>query len=75
MLFVSFSFAQTKDQRKDIIKNSNTEILNQLSTQFHLEFLERKERIKEYLLNNPQVVSRFYKNGVLKEIYDVSPKA
>ena len=74
MLFVSFSFAQTKDQRKDIIKNSNTEILNQLSTQFHLEFLERKERIKEYLLNNPQVVSRFYKNGVLKEIYDVSPE-
>ena len=72
-LIVSFSFAQTKEQRKFIIRNSNTETLKQLAAQFDSEFLKRKERISEYLLKNPEAVVSFYKDSVLKEIYDVLP--
>ena len=39
----SFCFSQSKDQRLVIVRNTDTEGLIQLSTQFNSDYLKRKE--------------------------------
>lgn len=68
----NLSWGQTPAQRMEIIKKNDAEKLLELKKEFTEEFLERQERVKKYLLNNPQQLLKFVdKLGVEKEIYDV----
>lgn len=73
LLIASFGFSQTKEQRQAIIKNTDTEALNQLTAQFDAEHLERKIRIDAYLIKHPEKTRTFKEGNVEKEIYDVLP--
>jgi serine protease AprX len=66
--------AQTKEQLRDVIENTNVTYLNELKEKFNFEFLDRKVRIDEFLRNNPKVKKSFYEGDVFMEIYDVSPQ-
>ena len=70
LLIASFGFSQTKEQRQAIIKNTDTEALNQLTAQFDAEHLERKIRIDAYLIKHPEKTRTFKEGNVEKEIYD-----
>lgn len=64
-------FSQSKEELKEVIKNTNVSELMLLKKQFQAEFLDRQERINAYLLKNPQA-SRVVKDEFSKkEIYDV----
>lgn len=73
ILFLSFSlcFSQTKEQLKEVIKNTNVSELNKLNVQFNKEHTERQVRIQSYLAKNPKINKRTIENGVEREIYDV----
>lgn len=73
LLIASLGFSQTKEQRQAIIKNTDTEALNQLTAQFDAEHLERKIRIDAYLIKHPEKTRTFKEGNVEKEIYDVLP--
>lgn len=72
-LLISFSvlFAQTKEQLREVIKNTNVEGLNKLREEFIQEHSLRQLRINKYLDRNPSVKKQTEENGVIKEIYDV----
>lgn len=73
LLFLPFLLnAQIKDNLKDVVKNTNVTYLNQLKSKFDSEFSERKLRIEEFLLMNPDFKRSFFEGDVYKEIYDVS---
>lgn len=64
-------FSQSKEELKSVIENTNVSQLMELNKQFQAEYVERQERINDYLLKNPQV-SRVVKDEFSKkEIYDV----
>lgn len=70
--FFGLSFSQTKDQLKEVIKNTNVEELKKLKTQFDEEFLQRQIRISQYIKDNPKVKKKTVSiDGSEKEIYDV----
>lgn len=73
ILFTSFCFSQSKEQRLEIIKNSDIETLSLLSKRFSIEGLERKERIEKYLVANPDKTKVTNIDGVKSEIYDILP--
>lgn len=73
ILFTSFCFSQSKEQRNEIIKNSDTKTLSSLSNRFSIEGLERKERIEKYLTANPDKTKVTNIDGVKTEIYDILP--
>ncbi len=72
-LLISFSvlFSQTKEQLREVIRNTNVEELNKLRTQFNQEYLERQVRINAYLNENPSAKIKTNEDGVGKQIYDV----
>jgi hypothetical protein len=72
VLLFSFTFinAQTREEKEKIISATDVEKLNELKAQFEIEFLERQNRIDNYLKSNP-TPRRFTVDGVEKEIYDV----
>ncbi|MEZ0005803.1 serine protease AprX [Flavobacterium sp. 28YEA47A] len=64
-------FSQSKESLNEVIKNTNVSELLLLKKQFQAEYLERQERINDYLLKNPKA-SRVIKNEFgKKEMYDV----
>lgn len=68
---MTFTFAQTREQLVDVIKNTDVKELQKLKLQFTKEDQEREVRIADYLRLNPEV-SRITRNdGTLSEIYDV----
>lgn len=71
VLSLTTVFSQTKEQLKNVIKNTNVTELQSLATQFNAENNERQERINQYLLQHPDVNRISRKDGVLSEIYDV----
>lgn len=71
LISFSFLFSQTKEQLREVIKNTNVTELNKLRDEFNLEHAIRQARINEYLTRNPEVQKRTEENGVVKEIYDV----
>ncbi|WP_277011631.1 S8 family serine peptidase [Flavobacterium lindanitolerans] len=67
----SILFSQSKEDLKEVIKNTNVPELMELNKKFQAEYAERQERINDYLLKNPQA-SRVIKDEFSKkEIYDV----
>jgi serine protease AprX len=67
----SILFSQSKEDLKEVIKNTNVPELMELNKKFQTEYAERQERINDYLLKNPQA-SRVIKDEFSKkEIYDV----
>ena len=71
ILFTSFCFSQSKEQRSEIIKNSDVKTLGSLSERFSIEGLERKERIEKYLIANPDKSKVTNIDGIKTEIYDI----
>lgn len=75
LFFAFFSicslFAQTQEERVDIIKNTNVEALKALKTNFIQNNLERELRISQYLSKNPEVKRRLVNGSEIQEIYDV----
>lgn len=71
LISLSFSFAQTKEQLKEVINNTNVSELSKLKDQFNKEYQERQERINAYLSKNPSVKRKTNEDGVGREIYDV----
>lgn len=64
-------FSQSKEELKSVIENTNVSELMALKNQFQAEFLQRQQRINEFLLKNPKM-SRVVKDEFSKkEIYDV----
>lgn len=67
----SILFSQSKEDLKEVIKNTNVPELMELNKIFQAEYIKRQERINDYLLKNPQA-SRVIKDEFSKkEIYDV----
>lgn len=64
-------FSQSKEKLKSVIENTNVSELMLLKEQFQAEYLERQERINDYLSKNPKA-SRIVKDEFTKkEMYDV----
>lgn len=63
--------AQTKENLKAVIANTDVQTLSRLKQDFNREFLERQSRINQYLQKNPSISRRTVINGVEQEIYDV----
>jgi hypothetical protein len=63
--------AQTKENLKAVIENTDVETLSRLKQDFNREFLERQSRINQYLQKNPSISRRTVANGIEQEIYDV----
>ena len=63
--------AQTKENLKAVIDNTDVQTLSRLKQDFNREFLERQSRINQYLQKNPSISRRTVINGVEQEIYDV----
>ncbi|THD30601.1 S8 family serine peptidase [uncultured Flavobacterium sp.] len=67
----SILFSQSKEDLKEVVKNTNVSELMELNKIFQAEYIKRQERINDYLLKNPQA-SRVIKDEFSKkEIYDV----
>jgi serine protease AprX len=62
--------AQSQIEKEEIIRATDVEKLNELKTEFTLQYLDRQARIDTYLKVNP-IAKRFIVDGVEKEIYDV----
>lgn len=71
LISFSFMFSQTKEQLRDVIKNTNVAELARLRDQFNKEYEEREIRISDYLSKNPSVERRTNDGSVGREIYDV----
>lgn len=71
LLSSSFIVAQSADQLKNVVKNTNVTALKTLSEQYNNEYLQRESRIKSYLERNPSVARTSKLDGVYTEIYDV----
>ncbi|TPD65765.1 S8 family serine peptidase [Flavobacterium microcysteis] len=64
-------FSQSKEKLKEVIENTNVAELKLLKEQFQAEYLERQERINDYLLKNPTATRVVKDKSTKKEMYDV----
>ncbi len=64
-------FSQSKEELKNVIKNTNVPELIELKKQFQAEYAMRQERINDYLLKNPEAKRVIKDEFSKKEIYDV----
>lgn len=71
LFFVFFGYSQTKEERQEIIKNTNVHALNALKIEFKKEQQERETIIQKYLLDNPTIKRRIVDSFSVKEIYDL----
>ena len=71
LLITSSLFAQTPEQRQEIIRNYNLEKLNQLQEQFETEYRAKKKEAVKYALDNNIDVVIEKEDGGIKVLQEV----
>jgi serine protease AprX len=72
LLLPSVLLAQSSEQLTDVIKQTDVQTLQLLSSEFNLEYQHRQQRIDNYLNSYPETKRKFIENGVEHEIFDIS---
>ena len=71
LLATSFSNAQTSEERDKIIANYNLDETKSLIESLNLEENNKRNRIEEYISQNPEVKEEYYINDKYYKIFDV----
>lgn len=70
---INFSFSQTIEERRTILKSNDAGILSVMQKQVQAFSLEKEQKIEEFFKKNPEVLRRYEKNNVIYEIAEISP--